>query len=189
MLRNVSAFSQMTHLAHLLGFQWIVHICYHNNKSNNLLSCPTESRLLPYITSRLVISKLFTLKAQFWDMLGSTGICMTYSSGISLSPRLWPWRCWQWRRQFLRRRPLCVPGLFWIGKWSTISRKIAATAAYFGYHLGVHNAIFIKFGRLREEIGPHQNPEYLLNHNTDGGNIGYNRIRQGGLSWLAHQEG
>ena len=58
--------------------------------NSQVLSGILKSVRPPYFAPRLIISKLFTLKAQFWDMLGSTGICMTYSSGMSLTPRTWP---------------------------------------------------------------------------------------------------
>ena len=41
-------------------------------------------------------------------MLGSTGICITYSSGTSLSPPHRPWRCWQHRGHFSATDRLCV---------------------------------------------------------------------------------
>ena len=55
--------------------------------------------------------------------------------------------------------------------------KRGSTAARSGCHFGIHSPIFTKIGGLREDMGPDQNPEYLLIPITDGLNIGYIQIR------------
>ena len=50
-------------------------------------------------------------------------------------------------------------GVFCFTNWSKIFCKIAAAAAYLGFHLGIHASIFTK----GKGMGLDQNPEYLLN--------------------------
>ena len=56
---------------------------------SDILSGNLKSRLLPYFTAILVISKLLTREVQFFDMLGSTGMTMLYPKESSQLPLVW----------------------------------------------------------------------------------------------------
>ena len=81
---------------------------------------------------------------------------------------------------FLAIERLCVSGRKSRAVGDRRHAKYVAVGAYFECHTRIHARIVPKFGMLREDIGPDQNLEDVWILFTDGQNMGYIRIRQGG---------
>ena len=73
-----------------------------------LLSGILKSRLPPYFTAKPIIPKLLTLQAQFFDMIGSTGMTMLYPKESSQLPLVWAHGRAARRGGFPPSRRLCV---------------------------------------------------------------------------------